>query len=120
MPYLEKYLFSFLDDEIVLSSNWTMRTVKEYFSNFCIEARRLDTLPSAEAIVNAKQPATAARDWLVQLAPDFLIESSPMARYASGNYGALSSSLFKIIIDELGYGEYKRKHSTLFEETMKS
>jgi quercetin dioxygenase-like cupin family protein len=120
MPYLEKYLFSFLEDEIVLSNNWSMRTVEEYFSSYIIEARKLETLPSAQAILNAKHPGVAARDWLVQLAPDFLIESSPMARYASGNYGVLSSSLFKIIIDELGYGEYKKKHSTLFEETMKS
>lgn len=120
MPYLENYLFSFLDDEIVLSNNWTMRTVEEYFSSYYAETRGLDSLPSAQAIVNAKDPAVAARDWLVQLAPDFLIESSPMARYASGNYGVLGSSLFKIIIDELGYGEHKKKHSTLFEETMKS
>jgi hypothetical protein len=120
MPYLEKYLFSFLEDEIVPSSNWTIRSVDEYFSSYCANVRQVDTLPSAEAIVNANDPEAAARDWLAQLAPDFLIESSAMARYASGNYGALSSSLFKIIIDELGYGEFKKKHSTLFEETMRS
>lgn len=120
MPYLEKYLFSFLESEIVLADNWNLRNVEEYFSSFARESRQVDTLPSAEAILNSASPENAARDWLVQLAPDFLIESSPMARYASGNYGKLSSALFKIIIDELGYGEFQKKHSTLFEDTMRS
>lgn len=120
MPYLENYLFSFLDDEIVLSDNWSMRSIEAYFSSYARESRQVQNLASADAILNSKSPEVAARDWLVQLAPDFLIESSPMARYASGNYGALSSSLFKIIIDELGYGEFKKKHSTLFEDTMRS
>jgi len=118
MPYLEKYLFSFLDDEIVLSDNWSARTVEEYFSEFAREAMGQKTSTAADAILHSKRPEVAARDWLVQLAPDFLIESSPMARYASGNYGPLSSALFKIIIDELGYGEYRKKHSTLFQETL--
>ena len=120
MPYLEKYLYSWLEDEIVLSDNWNIRSVEEYFSSYARESRQVNTLPSAEAIRNSSNPEVAARDWLVQLAPDFLIESSPMARYASGNYGALSSNLFKIIIDELGYGEFQKKHSTLFENTMSS
>lgn len=120
MPYLEKYLFSFLNDEIVLSDNWSMRAIEEYFNTYAHDSRKIKNLPSADAILNSKSPKIAARDWLVQLAPDFLIESSPMARYASGNYGRLSSSLFKIIIDELGYGEFKKKHSTLFEDTMRS
>jgi hypothetical protein len=58
MPYLEKYLFSFLEDEIVLSNNWSMRTVEEYFSSYIIEARKLETLPSAQAILNAKHPGS--------------------------------------------------------------
>ncbi|MEN3794656.1 iron-containing redox enzyme family protein [Fulvimarina sp. MAC3] len=118
MPYLEKYLFSFLDKEIVLSDDWNLRLVEEYFDNFIRESRAVESLPSADAILNSSHPEIAARDFLVQLSPDFLIESSPMARYASGNYGKLSSELFKIIIDELGYGDFQKKHSTLFEETM--
>ena len=120
MPYLERFLFSFLEMEIRLSDNWSLPAVEEYFRSYATESREVSSLPSAEAIRSSGSPAMAARDWLVQLAPDFLIESSPMARYASGNYGRLSSSLFKIIIDELGYGDFERKHSTLFENTMRS
>lgn len=120
MPYLENYLFSFLSNEVVSSENWSLDGVEEYFLEYQKEAAQVQRLESAEAIIQSNDPGLAARDWLIQLAPDFLIESSPMARYASGNYGELSSSLFKIIIDELGYGEHKKKHSTLFEETLKS
>lgn len=120
MPYLEKYLFSFLESEIVLSDNWNLRIVEEYFSAYVVEARQIDSLPSAVAILSSPSPEIAARDWLVQLAPDFLIESSPMARFASGNYGEISSAMFKIIIDEMGYGEFRKKHSTLFQETLRS
>ena len=50
--------------------------------------------------------------------PRLLIESSPMARYSSGNYGEMGSALFRIIIDELGYGDHKQRHSTLFEKRL--
>ena len=120
MPYLEKYLFSFLEDEIVLSDNWTIRSVEEYFSEFIREAKQQVKSAAADAILQSRHPEIAAKDWLVQLAPDFLIESSPMARYASGSYGSLASTLFKIIIDELGYGEFHKKHSTLFQNTLTS
>ncbi|WP_159289213.1 iron-containing redox enzyme family protein [Methylosinus sporium] len=120
MPYLERYLFSFLDEEIVLSDNWSASSVSEYFLSYARNAREINSAPSSQAILGARDPAVAARDWLVQLAPDFLIESSPMARYASGNYGPISSSLFRVIIDELGYGDFQKKHSTLFQKTLAS
>ncbi|PHM44771.1 cupin [Xenorhabdus mauleonii] len=120
MPYLEKYLFSFLDDDIKISEHWSKAQVKEYFYSFENDIRTIKTLPSSEVILNSKNPELAAKDFLVQLCPDFLIESSPMARYAPGNYGQLSSSLFKVIIDELGYGCHNSKHSTLFENTLNS
>lgn len=120
MPYLEKYLFSCLEREIILSDNWSLRSVEEYFSEFARDAKQQARSPAADAILESRRPEIAARDWLVQLAPDFLIESSPMARYASGNYGHLACELFKIIIDELGYGDFRKKHSTLFQDTMKS
>nr|WP_290827431.1 iron-containing redox enzyme family protein [Halomonas sp.] len=118
MPFLENYLFNFLDKEILITPNWTEASVYKYFMSFIKEANEMKDLPSAEAIRSSKNPESAAKDWIIQLAPDFLIESSPMARYASGNYGELASSLFKVIIDELGYGEHQKKHSSLFQNTM--
>jgi hypothetical protein len=120
IPFLEKYLFDFLGDEIHLSGQWNFGKVQAYFSDYAAAVRQQNTLPSADAIATATDPATAAKDWLLQLAPDFLLESSPMARYASGSFGAVGSNLFKIIIDELGYGDFRKKHSTLFEDTLRS
>lgn len=37
-----------------------------------------------------------------------------------GIWEELGSNLFKIIIDELGYGVFSEKHSTLFENTLRS
>ncbi len=120
MPHLERFLFSFLDDEITLSEHWDFATVKAYFEAFAEDDRSRISSAAIDAIAASDDHATAARDWLIQLAPDFLIESSPMARYASGNYGEISSTLFKILIDELGYGEQSRRHSTLYERTLAS
>jgi hypothetical protein len=120
MPFLESYLFDFLGSEIELSGEWSFRKVEAYFSDYASTVRKQNTLPSATAIATSKEPGVAARDWLLQLAPDFLLESSPMARYASGSFGPVASNLFKIIIDELGYGDFRKKHSTLFENTLRS
>lgn len=120
IPFLEKYLFDFLQNEIQVSDSWSVEQVFEYFDAFAQESREAKTLESAQAILNSSNPENIAKDWLVQLAPDFLIESSPMARYASGNYGEIGTNLFKIIIDELGYGEYEKKHSTLYQKTLRS
>jgi quercetin dioxygenase-like cupin family protein len=120
ISYLERFLFSFLSDEIRLSGNWSLGRVKEYFESQIQLMSECTDLPSANAIREAPDPGAAARDFLIQLAPDFLIESSPMARYASGSFGELGSQMFKIIIDELGYGNHATKHSTLFENTLRS
>lgn len=119
-PFLERFLFDCLRREILVSDNWSLVRVRDYFLDFAETSRRGERLPSADAILASRDPATAAKDWLLQLAPDFLLESSPMARYAGGSYGEIGSTLFKIIIDELGYGEHARKHATLFERTLVS
>ncbi|MGH0422880.1 MULTISPECIES: iron-containing redox enzyme family protein [Bacillus] len=120
IPYLENYLFSFLDEEIKVSDNWNLKLVEDYFNDYINAMYKQKTMDSAESIKNSIDKKNAAQDWLLQLAPDFLIESSPMARYSSGNYGEMGSALFRIIIDELGYGDHKQRHSTLFEKTLES
>jgi quercetin dioxygenase-like cupin family protein len=120
IPFLEKFLFDFLRQEVRMSGQWNLPKVQAYFSDYASTVRKENTLPSAGAIATAKEQVVAAKDWLLQLAPDFLLESSPMARYANGSFGALGSNLFKIIIDELGYGDFRKKHSTLFEDMLRS
>lgn len=57
---------------------------------------------------------------LIQFSIEFLSEGSPMALYAPGAFGPLQSSLFRILLDEMGEGKHEHKHSRLFEGTMSS
>lgn len=117
-PSLERFAFGFLDDEVEVTGNWTKQSLVEYLHSLAKDA----PVPGAaqEAIRNSADPVRAARMWLIQLAPDFLAEASPMARNVLGNYGAEQSEWFKIVLDEYGYGVHETKHSHLFERTLES
>ena len=71
-------------------------------------------------IENSRDPSWALKYLLLQMAPDFLTEASPLARTVVGSFGAEQSEMMKVFIDEYGYGVHKTKHSTLFESLMKS
>lgn len=119
-PQLERQLFGFLEQEIDVTGRWSEATMRAYLQ------RRLGDITSAEssalcdAVETARDPRAAAEFFLVQLASDFLSEASAMARNVLGNFGPVQSELFKVLIDEYGYGVHETKHSTLFEETLKS
>jgi hypothetical protein len=76
--------------------------------------------PVMKAIEDSSNPVHAAKTFLIQLAGDFLVESSAMSRNILGSYGSIQSELFKVVIDEYGYGVHQSKHSRLFEETLES
>lgn len=116
-PYLERHVFGFLD-EIEVSGNWTKESLAAYLGE--LQRRPSEPSKSEKAIRESSDPKRAARNWLIQFAPDFLSEASPMIRNVLGYYGPVQSEWFKIIIDEYGYGVHKTKHSTLFENTMRS
>jgi len=118
-PALERHAFGFLDAEVEVSGKWTRNDLVALMSQ---HQRQDFSEPSKSeiAIVKSADPVRAARMWLVQFAPDFLSEASPMIRNVLGNYGGAQSEWFKIIIDEYGYGVHATKHSRLFEETLRS
>ncbi len=117
-PYLERHVFGFLDSEVELSGKWTRASLEAFLR----ELRKAPAEPSLSelAIQRSTDPKRAARNWLIQFAPDFLAEASPMIRNVMGSYGPAQSEWFKVIIDEYGYGVHQTKHSTLFENTMTS
>ena len=119
-PQLESYLFSFLDDEIQITGSWTLEQFKAYAEDLISSALKANGNAVMDAITGSSDPVHAAKTFLVQLAGDFLVESSAMSRNVPGAYGPLQSELFKILIDEYGYGVHGAKHSTLFERVMKS
>lgn len=118
-PALERFAFGFLDQEVEVSGAWTKKELETYFRSLADRDR--DQPSRAEvAIGKSTDRERAARMWLIQFAPDFLSEASPMMRNVLGYYGPAQSEWFKIIIDEYGYGVHDTKHSHLFEKTLAS
>lgn len=60
------------------------------------------------------------RNFLVQSSADLLAEASAAALGVIGEFGPTQSALFRILIDEFGYGAHGQKHSILFRATLRS
>jgi len=118
-PALEQHVFGFLDEEVEVTGQWTRESLEAYLRPLLTSDQTAPSL-SEQAIARSADPKRAARMWLIQFAPDFLSEASPMIRNVMGYYGPAQSDWFKIIIDEYGYGVHGTKHSTLFEQTLGS
>ncbi len=58
------------------------------------------------------------RNFLIQSSVDLLAEASASALGVVGEYGEPQSALFRILIDEFGYGTHDRKHSVLYRSTL--
>jgi hypothetical protein len=119
-PWFENYIFAFLEDEVEITGNWDLKSLEEYFNEYIDLVNNAKTSAVMEAVEASTNPKHAAKNLLIQLAGDFLVESSAMARNIPGFYGSPQSELFKIVIDEYGYGVHHSKHSTLFEKTLES
>lgn len=59
------------------------------------------------------------RNFLLQSSADLLAEASASALGVIGEFGAPQSALFRILIDEFGYGAHAKKHSVLFRAVMR-
>ena len=59
------------------------------------------------------------RNFLVQSSADLLAEASASAMGVIGEFGPAQSALFRILIDEFGYGSYRKKHSILYRAAMR-
>ncbi|HEX8556985.1 MAG TPA: iron-containing redox enzyme family protein [Pyrinomonadaceae bacterium] len=116
-PTLEAHLFGFLDDEIDISGKWSADAVRSYLRHL-VESHERSELDALTAVLSSPDPERAAASLLIQVAGDFLTESSSSARNLLGKFGPVQSELFKIAIDDYGYGVHRAKHSTLFEKTM--
>lgn len=116
---LERHVFGFLDTEIDVSGRWKQEDMISFF-DWRLGAIATSDSTIAKAVLNAGSPQEAANSFLIQLAGDYLCEASAMARNVLGNFGRTQSELFKVLIDEYGYGVHNTKHSTLYEATLRS
>lgn len=119
IPGLEERTLGFVENQIYVSEGWTTESFRRYFADKIAEANGA-AVASFSAIRNAKDPRCLAKTLLIQHAVDFLPESSHMARYAKGDYGEIQSAIFRVMIDEYGYGAHRKKHSELFKKTLMS
>lgn len=117
-PDLEHLVFSYLDDEVEATGSWTEASMFEYFDHVVAEHDRSES-GLVNAVLASPQRERAACHVLVQCAGDFLTEASGMARNLPGNFGEEQSNLFRVFIDEYGYGRHDTKHSTLYEKLMR-
>jgi len=128
-PDLERFAFSFLADSVRLPPVHTIDELQEYFlAEVSVAGTPVDatgsnpTVDPAAAVTGTMKAITecvhaedAAALNLIQLALDALTEASAMARNLGGSWGVEQSEMFKIFIDEFGYGVYSAKHSTIFK-----
>lgn len=116
---LERHVFCFLDKEIDTAGKWSVDAMTAFFDMRLAASAKSESAVK-QAVLSAASPEEAAKVFLIQVAPDFLSEATAMARNVLGNYGPVLSELFKVLIDEYGYGVHSTKHSTLYGETMKN
>jgi Iron-containing redox enzyme len=114
---LERFAFGCLSAEVDVSGACTVDVLDAYIRHVTTEA---GDSPALTAIAEARNPAVAADTYLVQLALDGLTEASAMSRNLAGAYGPEQSALFKIFIDEFGYGVHDTKHTTIFAKLLRS
>ena len=116
-PTLEAHVFNFLKDEINVTGRWSLEALRSYLQTI-IAKHEQSELEICNAILASANPERACRGLLIQVAGDFLSEASASSRNILGKYGEIQSELFKIVIDDYGYGVHPAKHSTLFENTL--
>lgn len=114
---LENYTFGFLEKNISVSGNWTPESFVSYTQDILNKINDSASL-LYKTINESKDKQASAKFYLVSVAGDFLSEASAMARNCLGNFGKPLSELFKVLIDEYGYGVYNKKHSSLFEDLL--
>lgn len=118
IPKLEKIIFGYLENDITIDGEWNEESFKKYFESKCqISTDEESTL---DLINRSDDRQLMCKTLLIQHAVDFLPESSHMARYIKGDFGEEQSALFRVMIDEFGYGKHGAKHSSMFKKTLKS
>lgn len=118
-PGVESFLFDGLSDSVKVSGRWDCDALEAHVHAAIEEAVRGDR-PVLRAIEEAVDPRRAAEMMIAQMALDGLTEATAMSQNLGGAYGVEQSELFKIFVDEFGYGVFTAKHSTLFADLCRS
>lgn len=117
-PALERYVFDWLEKKVHVGGAWQLDSFTFYTNQVLTDIANSESTLYRK-LTGSRDPQRAARFFLIQCAGDFLAEASAMGRNVLGNFGAHTSELFKIFIDEYGYGVHEKKHSTIFEQMLR-
>ncbi|MGC5289725.1 iron-containing redox enzyme family protein [Micromonospora sp. DT231] len=118
-PLVEDHALGFLADEVRTTGQWDVSSVEAHLTTAIDEANQAASLVVAR-LQTAPEPRRAAELLIAQMALDGLTEATAMSQNIGGAFGPEQSELFKIFIDEFGYGVFGAKHSTLFVEMCRS
>ncbi|MET9758770.1 iron-containing redox enzyme family protein [Streptomyces sp. NPDC006372] len=118
-PDAENFSFGFLDDSVGVSGKWDEDSLRTHLRHAVHQAEH-GGRPVFDAILSARDLKVAASTQIVQMALDGLTEATAMAQNLGGAFGPEQSELFKIFVDEFGYGVFSAKHSTLFMDMCRS
>lgn len=91
-----------------------------YIDRLLPELRAVASDPFLDALAENGRRGDHYRNFLLQSSADLLAEASASALGVIGEFGAPQSALFRILIDEFGYGAHGHKHSVLFQATLRS
>lgn len=94
--------------------------VLAYVDRLIPELRAVKSDPFLDALAGDDHRLHHYRNFLLQSSADLLAEASASALSVIGEYGAPQSALFRILIDEFGYGTHDKKHAVLYRATMRS
>ncbi|MGC5011073.1 iron-containing redox enzyme family protein [Streptosporangium sp. DT93] len=118
-PAVESFVFDSLGSDVRINGRWDCDALEAHVLAAIDEAVNGDR-PALRAIEQAADPRRAAEMMIAQMALDGLTEATAMSQNLGGAYGPEQSEVFKIFIDEFGYGVFDAKHSTLFVELCRS
>lgn len=116
---LEEKVLGALQRQVKVGGAWDEALFKSFLAEK-LKPRSEVVQDSLSLIQSAIDPQLMVKLLVMQHAVDFLPESSHMARFAKGDYGDAQSAVFRVLLDEFGYGKHATKHSTLFKATLKS
>jgi len=91
----------------------------DYIEAMLSEIRGVGENPFTAWLATTDRRDDHYRNFLVQSSPDLLAEASASALGVVGEFGEPQSALFRILIDEFGYGAYPKKHSILYRAAMR-
>lgn len=93
--------------------------IETYVEGLLPELRMGASNPFLDHLADHPQRAHHYRNFLIQSSADLLAEASASALGVVGEFGAPQSALFRILIDEFGYGVHGKKHSVLYRATLR-